>query len=288
MTQKPIRVAYSPDSDDLFMFYAIIENKIDTSDYTFEFHTSNTETLNVDAMSSDSVDVTAISLHNYAYISDRYLMLPHGGSVGVNYGPVLITNQDDLSLDDLKDKKIAVPGLTTTAYLVLKMIIPNFNEVIVPISPFYEIFDAIKSGKVDAGLVIHEGRLLYEELGFKKLIDIGEWWNTEMKMPLPLGGNVIRRSLGNDIIKDVSKILQNSIRYALDNKSEVLEYIMTHDDRNIEALKNKKMIDEYLNLYANETTYKYDDDCKTAMQELLDVGYQKGIIPHSTFLQFAP
>lgn len=287
MLDRPINIAFSPDSDDLFMFYAVMEKKIDLKGYDFNFSTSNTEDLNDAASNTRSVDVTAISIHNYAYISDRYLMLPHGGSVGNNYGPMLVA-KENMSLEDLSGKKIAIPGLKTTAYLVLKMMIPSFNATVIPISPFEQIFDAINSGEVDAGLVIHEGRMIYESRGFKKIADIGEWWHGQRQLPLPLGGNVIRRSLGSTVIRDVSEILRNSIRYALDNTKEVVDYILSKDIREISELKSDKLIADYLDLYANEDTFDYGEKGRQAIQELLDTGYQKGIIPHSAFVEFAP
>jgi 1,4-dihydroxy-6-naphthoate synthase len=286
MAKKTITIAFSPDSDDLFMFYAMLEKKIDLGEYDFDFKTQNTEHLN-DSANSTSIDVTAISIHNYAYIADRYLMLPHGGSVGQNYGPVLIA-KSPFSLSDLAGKKIAIPGLKTTAYLILKMMIPKFDASIIPISPFNLIFDALNNGDVDAGLVIHEGRMIYEQRGFHKVADIGQWWYNERQLPLPLGGNVIRRDLGTETIADVSAILRASIKYGLDNKDEVINYILSKDDRSIDELKSRSLINDYLNLYANNDTFDYGDEGRQAIQELLDTGYQKGIIPHATYVQFAP
>lgn len=287
MPEKVIRVAMSPDSDDLFMFYAIIEDKIDTNGYTFQFETAHTASLNSQTLESDSVDVVAISIHNYAYVADRYLMLPHGGSVGRQYGPLLITGQPS-GLDELNGKRIAIPGPRTTANLILTMMIPEYEPVVIPVSPFEAMFDAIESGDVDAGLVIHEGRLLAERRGFHVIADIGEWWYDYRKLPLPLGGNVIKRSLGSDVIKAVSAILKTAIRYALDHEDEVIDYIIANDPRQTGELKQRELIRDYLRLYANEDTYDYGEEGRAAIQEILDVGYQKDIIPHSTFVQFAP
>ncbi|MCB0279914.1 MAG: ABC transporter substrate-binding protein [Calditrichaeota bacterium] len=282
----PIRLAYSPDSDDLFMFYAILEKKIDTGDFQFTWQTSDTESLNQGALNSDVFDVTAISIHNYAYLADRFILLPHGGSVGVNYGPVLVA-KSEFELDQLTDKRIAVPGLTTTAYLVLKMICKSFREEVVPIQPFSKVFDEIKQDHVDAGLVIHEGRLNYESHGLKKIIDIGEWWYKNYQLPLPLGGNVIRRSLGTEVINQVSEILRQSIRYALDHKDEAIQYLIENDPRKETFLKDKNVLNTYLDMYANEQTYDYGEDGRKAVQVLLDEGYNKGIIPHLTQVEFS-
>lgn len=285
--KKDIQIAYSPDSDDLFMFYAILENKIDTKGYTFNCVTNDTEQLNTDALNSDMVDITAISTHNYAYLSDRFLMLPHGGSVGNNYGPVLVS-KETCTLSDLKGKKIAIPGLKTTAYLVLKLILEDFDANVVPIEPFMKIFDEIENGNVDAGLVIHEGRLTYETYGMKKIIDIGEWWFSNYNLPLPLGGNIIRRGLGEEAIEEISSILRESIRYGLDNKKEVIEYILANDPRPDSVLLNKEMLSTYLDMYANEQTFDYGGDGQKAIQVLLDAGYEKGIIPNKVHVEFAP
>jgi len=284
---KEINIAYSPDSDDLFMFYAVLENKINTYGYTFNCVTNDTEQLNMNALNSNTIDITAISIHNYAYLADRYLMLPHGGSVGNNYGPVVVA-KDEFPIESLKNKTIAIPGLRTTAYLVLKLIISEFEPNVVPIEPFMKIFDEIESGNVDAGLVIHEGRLTYPSYGMKKIVDIGEWWHEHYKLPLPLGGNVIRKDLGNDTVKEVSEILRESIRYALDHKEEVMDYIIANDPRPQNVLLNRQMLEEYLNMYANEQTFDYGGDGQKAIQVLLDKGYQKDIIPHATKVEFAP
>lgn len=283
---KQIRLAYSPDSDDLFMFWAILEKKIDTEDFDFTWESSDTESLNESALNTEQFDVTAISIHNYAYVADRFLLLPHGGSIGNNYGPVLVA-KDDIPLDQLSDKKIAVPGVKTTAYLILKMICKTFKEEVVPIQPFSKVFDEIDAGAVDAGLVIHEGRLNYEERGLKKIVDIGEWWYQQFKLPLPLGGNVIRKELGLKTISRVSKILKESIRYALDHKDEAIDYLIKNDPRKETFLKDKELLSRYLDMYANEQTYDYGEEGRKSVQLLLDEGYAHRIIPHLTVVEFS-
>jgi 1,4-dihydroxy-6-naphthoate synthase len=284
--KKDIRIAFSPDSDDLFMFYAILENKIDTKNYNFIATASDTEKLNEDAIGKNPVDVTAISIHAYPYLADNYYLLPHGGSVGNNYGPVLVSPKI-LSLDELDEKRIAIPGLKTTAYLVLRLINDKFEPNVIPIEPFTRIFEELNSGSIDAGLVIHEGRLTYETQGMKKIVDIGEWWYEKTKLPLALGGNIIRKNLGEETIKEVSEILRQSIRYALDNKQETIDYIVKNDPRQNKELKNKKLLDKYLDMYANEQTYDYGDDGKKSVQVLLDMGYEKGIIPKKVKVEFS-
>jgi 1,4-dihydroxy-6-naphthoate synthase len=283
-----IRIKFSPDSDDLFMFYALINKKIDTKKYNFIYELEDTEELNRSALVADSVDITAISVHNYAYLASKYMLLPHGGSVGNNYGPVLIANQACKIESLYKDKIIAVPGLKTTAYLVLRLILKHFKENIVPIAPFHRIFEVLKSNQVDAGLIIHEGRLTYETEGFYKILDIGEWWYADTKMPLPLGANIINKRLGMDKISEISDILRKSIRYALDHKEESISYIIKNDKRQLKELDNRRLIEKYLSMYANEETFNYSNEGRAAIKLLLDRGYEEGIIPQKTIVEFAP
>lgn len=281
-----IRLAYSPDSDDFFMFHPAISGLIDTEGYEFIPQTHDTQKLNDIVAENNHVDVSAVSLHAYAYFHNHYLLLPHGASVGRNYGPVLITKRPN-NLSDLSGKSIAVPGLQTTAYLVLKLMIPDAKPQITPIEPFYRIFDEIDQGKADAGLLIHEGRLFYQERGFHLVQDIGKWWFNQFQLPLPLGVNVIRKSLGDNHIRNVSRILKNSIRYSLDHRDDMIKMWMREDKRGVKELENYGKVDEYLSLYANADTAEFTDDTKKAAQLLMTLGFEKGIIPHEVKLAWS-
>ena len=216
-----IRLAHSPDADDAFMFYGLAKNKIDTEGIEYEHVLKDIQTLNEWAKEG-RMEVTAISAHAYAYVKDKYAVLTHGGSIGKNYGPMIIANQP-VTLESLKGKKIAIPGKMTSAYLSLKLCFPDFQEVLVN---FDEIMDEVKKGTVDAGLIIHEGQLTYQEKGFYKIVDMGEWWFKKTGMVLPMGVNAIRRDLPEDIKKKVSKQLKQSIQYSLDNREAALDYAL--------------------------------------------------------------
>src|SRR3979409_698985 len=215
---RTITVAHSPDSDDAFMFYALATNKLDTGNLTFTHVLKDIQTLNEEGFRG-TYDVTAVSFHAYAYIADRYILLPHGASIGDNYGPILVSRKPR-KVDEIANLKIAVPGTLTSAFLALRIFNPDFQYEVVS---FDKIIDAVKSGDCDAGLLIHEGQLFYESLGLHKILDLGEWWHEETGLPLPMGGNVIRRDLGSEIIHQVSACLRNSIRYSLDNREDALE-----------------------------------------------------------------
>ena len=203
---RTITVAHSPDSDDAFMFYGLATNKLETEGLKFEHTLKDIQTLNEDAKNG-VFDVTAISFHAYAYVADKYALLPHGASIGDKYGPIVVT-KEPRELSELPSMKIAVPGEMTSAYLALRLYNRDFEHVVVP---FDEIIDYVKAGKADAGLLIHEGQLFYNQLGLHKVLDLGEWWYEKTELPLPMGGNVIRRDLGKDMMKQVSKHLHRSI-----------------------------------------------------------------------------
>ena len=268
------------------MFHPALSGLIDTEGYEFIPQTHDTQKLNSIVAENNRVDVSAVSLHAYAYFHEHYLLLPHGASVGRNYGPVLITKKPN-NLAGLSGKSIAVPGLQTTAYLVLKLMIPDAQPQIVPIEPFYRIFDEIERESVDAGLLIHEGRLFYQERGFFLVQDIGKWWFNQFQLPLPLGVNVIRKSLGDDHIRNISRILKNSIRYSLDHRDEMIKLWMHEDKRGVKELENYGKVDEYLSLYANDDTAEFSEDTKKASQLLMDLGFERGIIPHSVKLEWS-
>ncbi len=286
MTSDTITLAYSVDSDDLFMFYALLEGKIPTDGLTFQHLRHDTEKLNELAV-HQQVDITAVSIHAYADLTEDYLLLPHGGSIGVKYGPLVLANQPG-TIEDLRGKKISIPGMKTTAYLIFKLVCPEFEPVIIPITPFEQTFTALKTGKVDAAVVIHEGNLTYAERGFAKILDLGVWWWEKTRYPLPLGGNVIRRGLGAEKIKKVSQLLRKSIQYALDHRDEVIDYLLARETRSDKLLHNRKLLDQYLSMYANRDTLEYPEAARQGIKELFRRGYDTGIISHPVTIEFAP
>ncbi len=286
MTSDTITLAYSVDSDDLFMFYALLEGKIPTEGLSFQHLRHDTEKLNELAV-QQQVDITAVSIHAYADLTEDYLLLPHGGSIGVKYGPLVLANQPG-TIEDLRGKKISIPGIKTTACLVFKLACPKFEPVIIPISPFEQTFTALKTGKVDAAVVIHEGNLTYAERGFTKILDLGAWWWEKSGYPLPLGGNVIRRGLGAEKIKKVSRLLRKSIQYALDHRDEVIDYLLARETRSDKLLHNRKLLDQYLSMYANRDTLEYPEAARQGIKELFRRGYDAGIINHPVSIEFAP
>lgn len=259
------------------MFWAIRNARIDLHGLRFEHVRADTEALNRGAEDTEAPDVTAISIHQYAYLADRYLLLPHGGSVGVGYGPVLVATQPR-TLASLSGKRIGVPGLRTSAYLVLRLLLPDFEPVIVPVAPFARAYEALRGGEVDAALLIHEGRLLYEREGLQRVAELGESWQAMTGLPLPLGGNAIKRSLGAETIALVSSVLRESIRWALEHRDEVLADLVGHETR-AGVPRERALFDRYLAMYANDDTLDYGELGRRAIQELLDRGHAAGIIP---------
>jgi len=283
---RSIRIAYSPDADDAFMFWAIAQGRIDTEGLHFEHARADTEALNRAAENTSAPDVSAVSIHQYAYLADRYLLLPHGGSVGVGYGPVVVATRP-LAQRDLAGLRIGVPGMRTSAYLVLRLLVPEFTPVIVPVAPFSRAFEAVKSGEVDAVLLIHEGRLLYEREGLHRVLELGEAWQALTGLPLPLGGNVIARALGPELIAKVSGKLRESIRYALEHRDEVMNALLASESRP-GVPREPALFDRYLAMYANQDTLDYGELGRRAIQDLFDRGHQAGIIPHRVQAEFAP
>src|SRR3954452_9229586 len=218
---RTITVAHSPDSDDAFMFYGLATGKLSTDGLKFEHTLKDIQTLNEDAREG-VYDVTAISFHAYAYVADKYALLPHGASIGDKYGPIVVS-KEPRDAADIPSMKIAVPGELTSAYLALRIYNKDFQHVVVP---FDQIIDAVRAGDADAGLLIHEGQLFYNQMGLHKVLDLGEWWHDKTGLPLPMGGNVIRRDLGPDLMKRVSKCLHESIVYSMDNREDALAYAM--------------------------------------------------------------
>lgn len=276
--QRTITLAHSPDSDDAFMFYGLATHKIETGDLEFQHVLKDIQTLNEEARKG-TYDVTAISFHAYAYVADKYALLPHGASIGDNYGPIVIANQE-LDPAELSTLTVAVPGTLTSAFLALSIHTPNFNYEVVP---FDKIIDAVNEGACDAGLLIHEGQLFYNNLGLHKVLDLGEWWHEYTEgLPLPMGGNAIRKDLGEDTVREVSSLLRESIRYSLDNRDDALEYAMQFA-RDMDAA----LADRFVAMWVNERTLDYGETGREAVRRLLDEGYERGIIPHKVNVQFA-
>ena len=279
-----LRLAYSPDADDAFMFRAAIEGLIDTEGLTFQPVTDDTQSLNDLALAGE-IDVTAISVAAWPLVCREYLMLPHGGSVGRGYGPVIVA-REERDLAELNRMRLATPGSKTTAHLVTKLIAPEAEMTPVPITPYEAIFEAIESGSVEGGVIIHEGRLTYSAHGLEKIVDLGEWWMEETGLPLPLGANVIRRGLGREIIERASRVLQRSIGWALDHREEMIRFLIDHVHRP-EEVATPELLDTYLGMYANQETYAYADDTRQGMQRLLDRGYEAGLLEQKVVVEFA-
>ncbi|MFM9902998.1 MAG: menaquinone biosynthesis family protein [Pyrinomonadaceae bacterium] len=273
---RTITVAHSPDSDDAFMFYGLATNKLETEGLKFEHTLKDIQTLNEDAKNG-VFDVTAISFHAYAYVSDKYALLPHGASIGDNYGPVLVA-KEPRDAADIGSMKIAVPGEMTSAYLALRIYNADFQHVVMP---FDEIIDAVQSGIVDAGLLIHEGQLFYNQIGLNKVLDLGEWWFDKTGLPLPMGGNVIRRDLGKDLMGQVSKHLHASIVYSMENREDALAYAMQFA-RDMQP----ELADRFVAMWVNDLTLDYGDRGRKAVKRLLDEGHKAGIIPHKVKVDF--
>ena len=270
-------MAHSPDSDDAFMFYGLATNKLDTGNLTFTHVLKDIQTLNEEAFRG-TYDVTAISFHAYAYISDKYVLLPHGASIGDNYGPILVAKQQ-YSSDDIPKLKIAVPGKLTSAFLALRLFNSDFEYEVVP---FDKIIDAVQNGQCDAGLLIHEGQLFYKTLGLAKVLDLGEWWHERTGLPLPMGGNVIRRELGSETIRQVSASLRESIAYSLTHRESALEYAMQFA-RDMDT----RLADRFVGMWVNDLTLDYTDRGREAVRRLLAEGFEKGIIPNQVEVEFA-
>jgi len=273
---RKISVAHSPDSDDAFMFYGLATNKLDTGRITFTHVLNDIQTLNEEAMRG-TYDVTAVSFHVYAYIADKYALLPHGASIGDKYGPILVSDQP-IKAEELPNLKVAIPGTLTSAFLALRIFNPDFKYEVVP---FDKIIETVQSGRCDAGLLIHEGQLFYETTRLHTVIDLGEWWHEKTGLPLPMGGNGIRRDLGSETMKEVSRLLRESIRYSLDNRDDALQYAMQFArDMDIE------LADRFVAMWVNDLTLDYTERGRTAVQRLLDEGFERGIIPNRVAVEF--
>jgi 1,4-dihydroxy-6-naphthoate synthase len=258
------------------MFYGLATNKLDTGDLHFQHLLKDIQTLNEEA-TRGTYDVTAISFHAYAYVADKYALLPHGASIGDNYGPIVVS-REPAKAEDISRLKIAIPGKLTSAFLALRIFNSDFNYVVVP---FDEIIDAVKDGTCDAGLLIHEGQLFYEAMGLHKVLDLGEWWHERHGLPLPMGGNAIRRDLGPALIKEVSELLRKSISYSLSNRDDALQYALQFA-RDMDP----ELADRFVAMWVNELTLDYTDRGREAVRRLLDEGFEKGIIPNRVPIEF--
>jgi 1,4-dihydroxy-6-naphthoate synthase len=268
---REITVAHSPDSDDAFMFYGLATNKVRVPGLKFTHTLCDIETLNRQAREGDGVyDVSAISFHAYPYVQEKYALMSCGGSVGEGYGPMIVSTRS-FTQDEIKQKKIAIPGKLTTAYLALQLFAPGIETEVVP---FDQIIPQILEGKHEAGLIIHEGQLTYDKSGLHRVVDLGKWWQKVTGLPLPLGGNAIRRSLGKETMKSVTQALRESIQYAIDHREEALAYAMQFA-RDLDA----QLADKFVGMYVNERTLDYGDDGREAVKRLLDMGHTAGIIP---------
>jgi 1,4-dihydroxy-6-naphthoate synthase len=273
---KTITVAHSPDSDDAFMFYGLATNKLETDGLKFEHSLKDIQSLNEDAKSG-VYDVTAISFHAYAYVADKYALLPHGASIGDKYGPILVS-KEPRKPEDVGDMTIAVPGELTSAYLALRIFNKDFKHIVVP---FDQIIDAVLKGDADAGLLIHEGQLFYMEKGLDKVLDLGEWWHERTGLPLPMGGNAIKRELGDDLMRRVSKHLHRSIVYSMENREDALAYAMQ-----FARDMSPEVADRFVAMWVNDLTLDYGERGKEGVRRLLQEGFDAGIIPHKVEVEF--
>jgi 1,4-dihydroxy-6-naphthoate synthase len=273
---KTIHLAHSPDSDDAFMFYALADGQIDTQGISYVHELQDIETLNGRAMRGE-LDVTAVSIHAYAYLSDRYALLPHGASMGDGYGPMLVS-KEPMTRESIAGKRIAVPGLMTSAYLALRLFQPDFVPIVVP---FDQIDRAVLDGKVDAGLLIHEGQLTYKDDGLHLIADMGAWWLEKTGLPLPLGGNVIRKDMPSELQKKVSRHLRESIAYGLDHRKNALDHAM----RYARGLDRGKA-DTFVGMYVNDWTLDYGERGRRAIRLFLDEGVKAGVITRPVTVEF--
>ena len=274
--KKDIHVAHSPDSDDAFMFYALATRKLDTGDLNYIHTLSDIETLNRKAMKGE-YEVSAISFHAYAYMADKYALLSCGASMGKNYGPIVVAGKP-MRAKSLASKIVAVPGTLTSAFLTLRLFEPEVQYQVVP---FDKILDEVQKGNYDAGLLIHEGQLTYREMGLHKVIDLGQWWLKQTGLPLPLGGNVIKRSLGTKLIERIAQDIRTSIQYGLDHREEAMAYAIQFS-RGLDT----QDVDRFIGMYVNELTLDYGTEGRQAVRKLLQEAYRKKIIPEKVVVEF--
>ncbi len=275
--QQLIRVGHSPDPDDAFMFHALANDKIETGRYRFEHTLQDIETLNHRAFRGE-LELTAVSLHGYAFVTDKYALCSCGASMGDNYGPMIVARQPG-DIAGLKGKRIAVPGTLTTAFLTLKLLLGDSFEY--EVHPFDEILNVVAEGKADAGLIIHEGQLTYQNQGLSLIVDLGKWWYAETGLPLPLGGNAIRRDLGPQGMRDVTDLLRQSIRYGLDHRQEAL----LHAEKYGRDLDHQRT-DTFVGMYVNDWTLDFGPRGREAVSLLLRRAYEARIIPKPVEVEF--
>ena len=281
MTQL-IRVGHSPDPDDAFMFHALANDKIPTGDLRFVHELQDIETLNRRAMNGE-LEVSAVSIHAYSHLLDKYALLPSGCSMGDKYGPMVVAKKP-LALADLPNVTIAVPGTLTTAFLTLRLLFNDIapgKSVKYELMPFDQIIDAVASDKYDAGLIIHEGQLTFQNQGLKLVVDLGVWWQEKTGLPLPLGGNVVRRDLGEATMKEISRLLKESIRYGLEHRREALDYALKYA-RDMDV----SLADKFVGMYVNEWTLDYGDRGRAAVRRLLDEAHKAGVIDKPVAVEF--
>jgi 1,4-dihydroxy-6-naphthoate synthase len=277
MIEREIKVAHSPDSDDAFMFYGLATGKLDTGDLRFTHVLKDIQSLNRIAMTTQEYDVTAVSFHAYALIAEHYVLLPHGGSIGDGYGPIVVA-RNSFSAGELKNKYIAIPGELTSAFLALKLHTAEFKYDVVD---FDRIIDEVGKGKYDAGLLIHEGQLTYKDDGLVKILDLGAWWKGETGLPLPMGGNVIRRDLGLELQREVSRWLHRSIEFSMENREDALAYAMQFArEMPVETA------DRFVTMWVNTSTLGYTERDRQALHLMLNEGYRKGIISRQVNVEF--
>jgi 1,4-dihydroxy-6-naphthoate synthase len=277
MTKRLITVGHSPDPDDAFMFYALAHDKIDTGELTFRHELQDIETLNRRALKGE-LEVSAVSIHAYAFLLDKYALLPSGCSMGDRYGPMVIARKP-MTVGDLAKIKIAVPGTMTTAFLTLRLLLPQGFQY--EVMPFDDIIPAVASGKYDAGLIIHEGQLTFQNQGLHLIVDLGVWWQEKTGLPLPLGGNVVRRDLGSEVIRNVSRLIKESIRYSLAHRQDALTYAL-----NYARDMDRDLADRFVGMYVNDWTLDYGPRGRAAVSKLLEEAHRAGIIPQPVKVEF--
>jgi 1,4-dihydroxy-6-naphthoate synthase len=279
---QTIRVGHSPDPDDAFMFHALANDKFPTGDYKFVHQLEDIETLNHRAMRGE-LEVSAVSIHAYAFLLDKYALLPSGCSMGDKYGPMIVA-QKPMKVEDLAGVKIAVPGTMTTAFLTLKLLFAAHgmsDQLVYDVVPFDQIIPVVESGKYAAGLIIHEGQLTFQNNGLHLIIDLGAWWYERTGLPLPLGGNVVRKDLGEKVMKEVSDLIKKSIQYSLDHRQDALQHALQYA-RDMDIT----LADKFVGMYVNDWTLDYGPRGREAVKALLDAGHAAGIIPTPTAVEF--
>jgi 1,4-dihydroxy-6-naphthoate synthase len=277
MSLTRITVAHSPDSDDAFMFFGLASGAVDSGGIVVDQVLADIETLNRAAFDG-KYEVTAVSFHAYAHLADKYALLPHGASMGDNYGPIVVAKTGGATT--VKGRRIAIPGTLTTAYLALRLYEPDFEYVVVP---FDEIQQFVLDGKAEAGLLIHEGQLTYQDEGLQKIVDLGEWWAERTGgLPLPLGGNIIRRDLGQEMIAKVSRMLHDSIAYALSHRDAAVEYALQFG-RGLDRAKT----DRFVGMYVNDLTLAYGERGRRGLERLMGDAFEQGLIPERVAVEFA-